>query len=468
MSRPVIFNQPFVYNWSTEANFPSGAYVGTPTKVTPPGDIFFPDQPLPAQSINYVLSQFGPVDTANQNWSIANLTGILNWTGNDIALQWYPTQLPSTIATGLVAGDTNNHGLLAISWDPFDQAWQGLFSVTDGSAASRLRVASTTGTDTTWQASPFVNVAANPNPLLVGSSDMVHDNYFENITYFAIPLGAGNGFAVYTLDTNAGTCTNVLTVAGFTAQNITMTFFGLSGYVIVGVTDAAGTNTALYSSDDFGATWGHTTYATQTGKWYFQTVTFAGTLQIAAIAAGLGGQTALLHTSNTGAAGSWSVGSPVGLAGENVHGLARINQPISSSTFVNSLAVSVGKTVQITGDGVIWTTEHTSAQFDVIDDMKGVGTLLVANVDTTKLGYTFSRGGSDDMALIFSTDNGQDWSWSPAVLRPPSGSTLRRLADNSTLNQQGVSIVPTTQLAMFHAGAVRFSMAQGSSMLAGF
>jgi hypothetical protein len=467
MSRPVIFNQPFVYNWSTEANFPSGAYAGTPTKVTPTGDIFFPDQPLAAQPLNYVLSQFGPVDMANQNWNIANLTGILNWTGNDIALQWYPTQLAATMDTGLFAGDTNNHGLQAVCWNPFDQVWQGLFSVIDsGGPTPRMRVAINSGTDTTWTADVHCNQDASAFALTAGTSDMIHDPYFEHVTYWAVSLGPGNGFEVFMSNNNTGT-TSILTVGGFTVQNITLSFFGLSGYLIVGVTDAAGTNTALYSSDDLGVTWGHTTYATQTGKWYFQPVDFAGTAYIAAIASGLGGQTALLHLSTTGAPGSWSVGSSVGGAGENVHGLARFNQPISSTAFAQYLATSVGHTVQVTGNGASWTTQHTSVNADCLDDIRGAGTILVASLDITKLTYNFSRGGVDDMALVFSLDSGVTWSWSPNVLRPATAA-VRRLVDNSTLDATGTVIVPATQLGMYHTGALRLSMAQGASMAAGF
>lgn len=464
MGRPNVSGQPANYPWAVSTpNYPAGPnpWNGQPIKVVPAGDYFTPNTHPPAEDFNYNLNQLGVVDQAILDWTKSEVQGVLDWTGNDIVNNWQQPKLTSSIISSAFPGVTNNNGLVAVAWNQFRYAWDGLFDMTVPGPLPIFQIARNTGTDTTWVAT---GTSTGSSVLSQTGTDMLHDPELFDTIYVASP-SVGGGFKVFKYVDSTDTWSTLLTVSdGHTYDACTLAFFGHSPTrsLIVGVTDAAGTNTAIYGSPDRGSTWSHTTYAGQKGRWYFDYLVTGAGFEIFGGVSGSGGVFPMVIHSLTGAIGTWSSPHGLGLAGQSLHGMVLTFITVGTTETL-ALVTNVGDKLLQTTDGATWNTIYTATGgVDQVDDMKGSGNLIVYSIKLP----SFVFRGSDDMMTIFSVSSSVGNWWPTGGVLRPTASYRPRVVSNRVLSSIGAGILEATQFGIFRDAAVMFSAIAGTPPVA--
>jgi hypothetical protein len=365
-----------LYRWTMTGNFPAGGNLwnSQPLALQPAGTYFVPNVKPDAEEMNWLM---GTLTTDDQI--------ILDWAGNDPAVNWYA---PLTAAT--FTGQTE---IGAARWAPLAQLWllgtgnHGTPSVqvwtAPGNGADGFAEWSTLGASITPSTSGHITALAEDG-VTAGQYWMTIADDSGNQKVWKYPVG-GPWASQHTNST-----------ATFGNPELATANIGGNSVIVVATPQASA---ALIShSVNGGTTWVDFATTVEVDRFYLQ---WNGSLFVAVASSTVvanghywtspDGATWTARTLPTTVVGSSGANAPVGLAWNNVANLWTILTNVSGG----------GLCIATSPDGITWNVVTTlGVSTPVMADLAAIGALLVVTVQDT-------AGGSS--AMYFNTDGGTTW-----------------------------------------------------------
>lgn len=415
--KPPIPAAPSNFPWAVSTpNYPAGPNLwnSQPLKLAPVVDYVTPDTHLDAEEHNYVLNQYSTVDQNIATNAHATDQSILDWAGQDVALNWYPKQNATDVIvnTGLDASATTGRWMAMTYQDPSGglnsltpNRWVALVEWTN--STPHWGIVTSTGTDpaTTesegdWNFQALGTTLTSTSPVLTASSIVTYQS-----RYIFFTVCVATALAVYKLDTAGPTLTNVLTISSSTITATAMATIGTT--IVLFVTDSTGTGSKTYYSTDIGVTWSAGTLMTASGVG-------AVTDRVYVVNTNLGnvGGPALNMVAST--ATGWLSGQSIDgqswtflpQSGLDVKGLGHgLNGANQETLFVAVKVSSIETDIRGSQNGASWGTVFSSTVADAWSDVVALGDLVVG-------WYTYSAYRS----FVFSPNSGFNWYLSPSSL----------------------------------------------------